>query len=409
MFLWPGVRSYTRQPLAELHVLGSPPLVEAVLAAICRAGARPAEPGEFTLRAFLAGRIDLTQAEAVLGVIDARGENEFSAALAQLAGGLGHPLTQLRDNLLQLLAELEAGLDFVDEGVHFIGTDEILARLDAARRMLEEIIRQMIQRASTERLTQVALVGPPNVGKSSLFNALVARRPPVNFDHAAHHSSALVSPVRGTTRDYLTAKVRLAGTACELVDTAGVERDRQLACDSTALDGTIDAAAQVLAARQRERALVRVFCVDGTASAAGLELIAAARPLDPARDLVVATKADLLASAGAISNENSPIAVSSVTGEGLEELARRIGWLLCGEAAVGHAEAVGATAERCRESVRRASEAIERAAANVRQVAGDELTAAEIRAAVHELGCVVGAVFTDDLLDRIFSTFCIGK
>jgi tRNA modification GTPase len=125
LYYWPGARSYTREPLAELHTLGSPPLLASALAALCQAGARLAQPGEFTLRAFLAGRLDLTQAEAVLGVIDARGRTQLDAALAQLAGGLSAPLGRLRERLIDLLAHLEAGLDFVEEKIEFISSAEL--------------------------------------------------------------------------------------------------------------------------------------------------------------------------------------------------------------------------------------------------------------------------------------------
>ena len=132
LYFWPTCRSYTRAPLAELHTLGSPPLVAALLAAVCAAGARLAEPGEFTLRAFLAGRIDLVQAEAVLGVIDARNQRELSDALARLAGGLSAPLMELRETLLELLAHVEAGLDFVEDDIQFVAASEIQRQLDDA-------------------------------------------------------------------------------------------------------------------------------------------------------------------------------------------------------------------------------------------------------------------------------------
>jgi len=132
VYFWPGARSYTRQPVAEIHTLGSPPLLEAVLATLAARGARPARPGEFTLRAFLAGRLDLTQAEAVLGVIDAADGRQLADALEQLAGGLAAPLDALRGRLLDLLAHLEAGLDFADEGVQFITPEALAAELAAA-------------------------------------------------------------------------------------------------------------------------------------------------------------------------------------------------------------------------------------------------------------------------------------
>ena len=146
LYYWPTSRSYTRQPVAEFHTLGSPPLLHAVLEAVCRAGARLAEPGEFTLRAFLAGRLDLTQAEAVLGVIDARGADQLHAAAEQLAGNLARPLHRLRDELLSLLAELEAGLDFVEEDLQFIAPEELTARLATAADELAAVARQMSSR-----------------------------------------------------------------------------------------------------------------------------------------------------------------------------------------------------------------------------------------------------------------------
>src|SRR3954471_2842693 len=131
-FLWPTSQSYTREPVAELHTIGSSPVLEALVDAACHGGARLAEPGEFTLRAFLAGRVDLTQAEAILGVIDAQDDEHLAAALTQLAGGLARPLHKLRENLLQLLAELEAGLDFVEDNIRFIPEAEVVDRIKSA-------------------------------------------------------------------------------------------------------------------------------------------------------------------------------------------------------------------------------------------------------------------------------------
>ena len=150
LFVWPDERSYTRQPAIEIHTLGSPPLLEAILAACLASGARLAEPGEFTLRAFLAGRIDLLQAEAVLAVIDARQTSTLKPALAQLAGGLSGPLHRLRDDLLDLLADLEAGLDFVEEeDVRFIEPEELLRRVQAATTIVTEAERQTVERGGS--------------------------------------------------------------------------------------------------------------------------------------------------------------------------------------------------------------------------------------------------------------------
>ncbi len=211
LYVWPNARSYTRQPQAEVHTLGSPPLLQCVLRAVCQAGARPAEPGEFTLRAFLSGRLDLTQAEAVLGVIDARGDDQLRAALEQLAGGLAGPLGQLRDRLLDLLAHLEAGLDFVEEDIEFITARELDGQLLAAAGAVDRLAQQMASRDLAGELPVVALTGWPNTGKSSLFNALLG------------DCQALVSEVAGATRDYLTGELEWRGLRFQLVDTAGAE------------------------------------------------------------------------------------------------------------------------------------------------------------------------------------------
>jgi len=403
LFLWPNSRSYTRQPLAELHTIGSPPLLQALLATVCGAGARIAEPGEFTLRAFLAGRLDLTQAEAVLGVIDARGEEELNTALAQLAGGLAQPLHRFREELLQLLAELEAGLDFVEEDIEFISRDELLQRLHSAGDLLGEVEQQMAARHVARDCPQVALVGPPNAGKSSLFNALVQRFGCDAQSEAGQPQSAIVSPQRGTTRDYLIASVVFHGIRCELLDTAGVDdASYNQALENSNLTA-IDKAAHELAAERRQRATIRALCIES----------GSARELGDAldRDVVVLTKADLNSHSQPAAKRMQGIPVvltSSRTGQGLDELCAEFHELLTRDQRRG-GQVVSATADRCRESVRLAEQSIQQAAQLVHEGGGSEFVALELRASLAELGKVVGAVYTDDLLERIFNTFCIGK
>ncbi|MEM6331108.1 MAG: GTPase, partial [Planctomycetota bacterium] len=260
VYLWPGRRSYTRQPSAELHTIGSPPLLDAIIAAVCGAGARLAEPGEFTLRALLAGRIDLTQAEAVLGVIDAPSGPALESALSQLAGGLSRPLQHIREDLLQLLAELEAGLDFVEEeDVRFIEDAELTRRLDAALAAVRSLLEQTATRGRSEFLPRVTLVGPPNAGKSSLFNALRQHAAADGRQQQAPGvtaANALVSPTAGTTRDSLTAEVTAGGVRFLLIDTAGVEPG-PAAGVQTGPAGVADAASR----RDAAAADLRVRCV----------------------------------------------------------------------------------------------------------------------------------------------------
>jgi tRNA modification GTPase len=418
LFVWPTQRSYTRQPVAELHTIGAPPILEALLVAICAAGARLAEPGEFTLRAFLAGRIDLTQAEAVLGVIDARAADDLSTALAQMAGGLSKPLTNLRDELLQLLAELEAGLDFVEEDIEFVSQQEIVRRLHSATQLLTEIAGQMASRHVEATDRQVVLLGKPNAGKSSLFNAFVRRYGRRAGTDQLQTPAALVSPRHGTTRDYLTATISLGALQCEIVDTAGVDDRSETQSNTAAMDainrsdspGEIVSAAKEFSERQRTRATISVLCIEAPNDLALGSFAIESQAADC--DVIVVTKGDLLRNPDEISRlpRRKPLVVtSSQAGTGLEELCDALRSMLSSERTAQRGQIVATTAMRCHASIQLAGDAITRATELALAGSGNELIAVELRAALHELGKVVGAVYTDDLLDRIFSTFCIGK
>jgi tRNA modification GTPase len=404
LLIWPTNRSYTREPVAELHTVGSPPLLDELVASVCTAGARLAEPGEFTLRAFLAGRLDLTQAEAVLGVIDARGNGDLNTALVQLAGGLARPLDRLRDELLQLLAELEAGLDFVDEDIEFISPAAMHERLELAVQLLNEVSQQMDSRHVVRETMQIALVGQPNVGKSSLFNALVGRFGCERGPHETQPVAALVSPRRGTTRDYLTATILLNGMQCELVDTAGTDESPASA---------IDLSAQSLASDRRKQAAIRALCIEASSATDERQLLELKNGFGASCcNVVILTKAD--ATPNCIlpveALDGAPVVLTSRrSGQGLAELCAAFGGLLVKDESAQCSRVVASTAGRCRESVRLAETSLSRAADLVRNGGGNELVAVELRAALEEIGRVVGAVYTNDLLDRIFRTFCIGK
>lgn len=384
LFFWPNRRSFTGEPVAEIHTLGSAPLLEAALRTLCASGARLAEPGEFTLRAFLAGRLDLTQAEAVLGVIDAANPGELQVALAQLAGGLAGPLHQLRDGLLDLLAHLEAGFDFADEDLPFITPEELQRQIDAAADAIARLAEQLASRRDAADRVRIVLRGWPNTGKSSLFNAL------------ASNGRAIVSAHPGTTRDYLTAEVTLADVKCLLVDTAGVELE-------PAGPEALWHAAQAATAEQSRRAQVEILCLESTRPLNPWEESQLATPVS--NRLLVLTKADATRQTNLISRA---IETSSVTGEGIELLRTRLRDAVL-TAQVTGGEAVAGTAARCHESLRLSAECLDRAEELVRLGGGEELVAAEIRVALEELGKVVGTVYTEEVLDRIFSRFCIGK
>jgi tRNA modification GTPase len=416
LFVWPNEKSYTREAVMEVHTIGSRPILEAVLAAVCCAGARLAEPGEFTLRAFLAGRLDLTQAEAVLGVIDASHAHELSAALAQLAGGLARPLHRVRDDLLQLLAELEAGLDFVDEDIQFVSGQEVVARLGSAVQILEDVGNQMTSRQSIAAAHQVALVGPPNAGKSSLFNALT-RRFGVDRNRSLA-AEALVSPSRGTTRDYLTATISVGPIHCELIDTAGnvahkiEETGSSTPSPSGGSVAEIDSAAAALGAERSRRATVRALCLDASQLPMDSARDRVVERLLPACDLLILTKADLVPCPimpNLVERSVPTVVTSSRTGIGLDELGNALCRILASDETAPRGCTVASTADRCRESIHRAISALAGAHDLAACDQGNELVASDIRLALDELGKVVGAIYTEDLLDRIFSSFCIGK
>jgi tRNA modification GTPase len=387
LYRWPAGRSYTGQSIIEIHAPGAPPLLEAILADLFARGVRPAVAGEFTLRAFLSGRIDLVQAEAVLGVIDAADAGHLRTALRQLAGGISGRIVRLRDSLLDLLADLEAGLDFVDEDIHFVSSDEVAARIAQAEQEVGSLLAMCESRMQSTGRARIVLAGLPNAGKSTLFNALVGRE------------AALVSGEAGTTRDYLHARVDWHGLTVELIDTAGWDVG-----DPDQTD--VSHAAQALGQEQWGQADLIVWCSasDGTAAERELEndllelLRQQVRP-----HLVVRTKADLLSG-----TFGDSLAVSGVNRQGLAELAAACVRTLAVPRS-GSTDFIGTTAARCLESLTHARQTLSRARTAVAGQQGDELLAVELREAVDHLGRIVGAVYTDDILDRIFSRFCIGK
>jgi tRNA modification GTPase len=389
LYFWPSRRSYTREPLAEIHTLGAPALLSAALDTVCRARARLAEPGEFTMRAFLAGRLDLTQAEAVLGVIDAFDQRQLDVALRQLAGGLAGPLGRLRDELLELLAHLEAGLDFADDDIEFIREQELLDRLDHGARVVSDLTEQMTGRGSEPSESRVVLMGRPNVGKSSLLNALVGDQ------------TALVARSPGTTRDYVTHRIDADELRCMVIDTAGVQGGE--------VQDAVDAAAQRVTAEQGNQAHIQVFCLDAARCADDWEREQVQRCAGRETCICVLTKCDLVPDPGLVGPlPANAIFTSSKTRQGVDRLRQEIRARI--EAAVRpETDVVTGTADRCRDSLRLAEQCLCNAGEIAAQSMGEELVAAELRTALTELGRVVGAVYTDDVLDRIFSRFCIGK
>jgi tRNA modification GTPase len=374
VYFWVAPHSYTGQDVAEIHTLSSPPLLELLIAQLLGAGCRAARPGEFTLRAFLARKLDLTRAEAVHAVIESGSRDELKQALKQLAGGMARPLQELREDLLNLLADIEAGLDFADEDISFVRPEEMLKRLGKALAQVTLLGKQIDQRGVADHVFRVVLTGRPNAGKSSLFNALSG-------------AAALVSPVPGTTRDYLMHRLDLGAARVDLIDTPGWQVET----------GIIESQAQVLAREQAEQADLLLLCLEAGQPLAPEEGTLCRQEHPPV--VAIATKCDRVPAPAEM------LATSAVTGAGLESLRA----LLVEQARRRKQPALAPSLSRCRHHVESCLEQLRRAHSIVLFEEPPELLALELRGALEQLGEMVGTVYTDDLLDRIFSRFCIGK
>jgi len=370
-----GPRSYTGEDLVELSVHGSPAVVRALVEACRAAGARPAEPGEFTWRALRAGKLDLAQAEAVADLAAAATLPQARIAARQLAGEVGEALAPVAAETLDLLADVEAGLDFSEDEDLGPGGDEIARRARVLAGRLEELLAAGETAARVREGARAVLLGPPNAGKSTLFNALVGRE------------RAIVTPEPGTTRDLVEETVVLEGMPVILVDTAGVR-------DATGL-----------AEREGVRRALRV--AEGAAVVLEVYSLAAAwRPEGPPAPgrLRVATHADV-----PWKGDPAPgsLVVSPVTGEGMDELRRRVAEAV-GAPGTGPLPSVALASARHRDAAARAADHL-REAAEMAMDAPGELVALPLREAVRALREILGDVDAERVLGRIFSRFCIGK
>jgi tRNA modification GTPase len=385
-FYCPGPGTATGEDTAEIQGHGGPLVMARLLEAALAAGARPAEPGEFTQRAFLNGRIDLTQAEAVMELIGARSEAAARLALAHLEGGLGAALSSHLDRLVSVSAQVEAALDFPDDDLPPL---EARALADALRGVASDLARVRGSFALGSRIARgatVAIVGPPNAGKSSMLNALAACE------------RALVDHEPGTTRDPIEARIEQGGIPVTLVDTAGLRPD----------PGRIEARGMERTRAAAQGADVVLLVVDGAASGPAADHIGLAIGAGQ-RGLVAVNKKDLpgwrdLAPSGW---QDAPrIGVSVLTGEGLAELASALSLALCGDA---DPQAAVLTTSRQHAAVSLALGYVERAALGLERGAEPELVAADLRWGRDALAGLFGRAATEEVVAAIFSTFCLGK
>lgn len=396
----PAPHSYTREDVVELHCHGGAVATREALRVCLRAGARQAEAGEFTLRAFANGRLDLAQAEAVLGIVGARTPEALRVAVAGLRGRLGGELRPVRDRLIDALAYLDASADFPEDE---IPPADVGAALTEAADGLEALTRRAAVGVLYREGVRVAIVGRPNVGKSSLLNALLRQE------------RAIVTPVAGTTRDVIAESITLRGIPVVLLDTAGIA-------------ATADQIEQLGIARSREAlaasALV-LFVLDGSAPATPDDLAVATALRDrlgtddAGRSVVlVLNKADLPPAAGPAPRDAAlallpaarAVAVSARAGAGLADLEATLHDLATGATEGLTAETDPALATtRQRETIARARDSARRAAEAFATGVPLDLVAVDARAALVALGEITGETASEAILEAIFSRFCIGK
>ena len=377
--------SYTGEDVVELQAHGSPAVLRQLLDRCCALGARMARPGEFSERAFLNGKLDLAQAEAVADLIAAGDARAARAARRSLDGVFSRRVDALAEALLRLRIHVEAAIDFVDEPLDTLGGEALRTGLAQAAEDLDALLREAERGQKLRDGLHAVIVGPPNAGKSSLLNAL------------AGSERAIVSDIAGTTRDLLRETVRVDGVELTLVDTAGLRTGGD----------TIEREGMRRAESELTRADLAIVVLDAREVEAGRAAVADAIAEVPQR-LWVLNKADLLTElpVGPPLPEDGTVWVSARTGAGLERLHARLRALAAGEGD-GTEGAFSARARQV-DALRRAGHEL---AAARQQLDGDmlELTAESLRASHDTLGEITGRLAPDDLLGHIFSSFCIGK
>jgi tRNA modification GTPase len=382
-------RTFTREDTVEISCHGGLLPAKLVLDTLLANGARLAEPGEFTKRAFLNGRIDLAQAEAVADLIHSRTELALAAANEQLAGKLSQRINQLRDDLMLTLAHVEAHIDFPDEDISPDTKEKLLTRLENGISFMDELLRTANEGQILRRGIRAAIVGRPNAGKSSLLNQLLGR------------DRAIVSPIAGTTRDTIEETANIRGLPVVFIDTAGLREAR----DEIELEGI---------RRSRESLAAAEFI---------LHVLDASEPLTDAdkiylkefagkKRILVVNKIDLpgkLELRPQLITHHSPlITVSSLTGQGIEALKDAIKNLVwAGEIRSEMLQVM--INSRHQDALNRARITARQATDALRADATLELVAMDLRIAANAVGEIVGKTTTEDLLDSIFSAFCIGK
>ncbi len=374
-------RSATGEDVVELTAHGSPVLLAALLDAALTRGARLAEPGEFSRRAFLNGRLDLTQAEAVRDLIDSHTLFQARTAARQMSGSVAHSLRSLHHSATEVIARLEAGIDFADDDVTVVDAPELLAALDGLQVQIDTLLASFRFGRTVHSGILMAIVGRPNVGKSSLFNRLLG------------HRRAIVTAEAGTTRDLISESLDWDGIPIRLLDTAGI-RDPAGEAERLGIEKSWQAIADA-------DLVLAVFDGSQPLQSADHELLQHAAALPQA--LCVANKSDL---ATPRNSHPGMIAVSALTGSGVDELRQFVTLRLRPESS---AQSEFITNARHAEHLSLARAALDRARLSVVAKVPHEAVLVDLYELLHELDAITGQTTVEDILGVIFSTFCIGK
>ncbi|MBL9216286.1 MAG: tRNA uridine-5-carboxymethylaminomethyl(34) synthesis GTPase MnmE [Opitutaceae bacterium] len=383
---FPAPKSFTGEDILEISCHGNPFIAQRILADLLARGCRQAEAGEFTKRAFLNGRMDLSQAEAVMDLIHARSERALTAANQQLRGALGRRMNELIALLVKVLAQIEAYIDFPDEDLPPEDRQEVLTQLEQLKTQTDRLLATNRYGNLLREGIRTVIVGEPNAGKSSLLNQLVG------------HERALVSNEPGTTRDYLEEKIVVGPHWLRLIDTAGLN-PAAVDLERRGIEKTLEVAAN---------ADLYLWVLDSTQPVAALPPDLA-RSMTPQNTIAVLNKIDLPPARGEYPEMPFPtVRVSALLGAGLEALQAAIGKL-----ADSHRADVGddgiAVNVRHAQALREAGEALDRARQKLRDGVYSELVASELRLALDAYGRISGRIDNERMLDELFATFCIGK
>jgi tRNA modification GTPase len=386
--------SYTTDDIIEISSHGSPVVLRHLVELAIARGARIAEPGEFTMRAFLNGRIDLTQAEAVNDLIASQTLFQAKTAAQQLQGALSKRLQPIKEDLVQLIASLEAGVDFAEDDVSVLPPEKILERVEVIRNPLQRLADSFAYGKIVHEGLTLAIVGPPNVGKSSLFNRLVER------------DRAIVTATPGTTRDLVTETISLEGIPLRFVDTAGIRASNNEA-ESIGIRKSHEALAEA-------DLVLAVFEATPDSARNGLpdwfshEHPEISQTLTQRKLILVENKIDLIPRRTPNTSESTRILTSAVTGEGIEALREKIIESIRGQAQGEH-ESGFLTNLRQHTAVKEAIAGLEKSESAVRERVPHEMLLLDLYAALRALDGITGETTTDDILNSIFSSFCIGK